>query len=188
MHLKVVFCCFRRGGGGGVGGGGDGGGGGGAAADVAAAAGAMAGAAASDAAAAEAADVAAADVAAAEEEAAEVTTIEQLRSELEKHEARKSDLEARHPKTKGGPEAKQELVASHHPKLASHHPEEEAKLQASLHLDKEELARLFKEAKKAEAVREVSRPPGAAIAWAPKFPLVARSPPPANPPARFEAR
>ena len=129
---------------------------------------------------------AAADAAAAAEEAAEVLTIEQLRSELQKHEARKSDLEARHPKTKGGdPEAKQEVVqlVGYHPKVASHHPEEEAKVQASLHLGKEELARLVKEAKKAEAVREVSRPPGAAIAWAPKFPLVVRSPPPTNPPS-----
>ena len=135
----------------------------------------------------EEAAAAAAAAAAAVEEAEEEEAIERLRSELERHEARKSDLEARHPKTKGGPEAKPE-PAPHHPKLASHHPEEEANALASLHLGKEEQARLVKEAMRAEAVRAVSRPPGAAIAWAPKFPLatqrpfVARSPPPATPP------
>jgi len=178
------------GGGGGGGGGGDGGGGnggrggGGAAADVAAGATRGAAGSAEEKAAVEeeAAAVAAAAAAAAAEEAEEEEAIERLRSELERHEARKSDLEARHPKTKGGPEAKPE-PAPHHPKLASHHPEEEAKALASLHLGKEEQARLVKEAMRAEAVRAVSRPPGAAIAWAPKFPLtVARSPPPATPP------
>ena len=126
----------------------------------------------------EEAAAAAAAAAAAVEEAEEEEAIERLRSELERHEARKSDLEARHPKTKGVPES-----APHHPKLASHHPEEEAKALASWHLGKEEQARLVKEAMRAEAVRAVSRPPGAAIAWAPKFPLaIARSPPPATPP------
>ena len=174
------------GGGGGGGGGGDGGGGGGgAAADVAAGATPGAAGSAEERAAVEEEEAAAAAAAAAVEEAEEEEAIERLRSELERHEARKSDLEARHPKTKGGPEAK---PAPHHPKLASHHPEEEAMALASLHLGKEEQARLVKEAMRAEAVRAVSKPPGAAIAWAPKFPLAtqlplaARSPPPATPP------